>query len=638
MQELLDALIKTENVLENREFNARQDAERIIAQLSGLAKATMENLQALQDILIQFRRADKDDGYSPNQDPIDASRTQEVHYTLLKHTNAFQRVADFVDGREDWSKLAPSPIPSRVPSRPSNAEPLTHLQTGVPSGSQVTISPPRSPYQPFVEEFEGSSDEEVQAEVESYHYVPPDPDGDSSEPKPSSLESSQEQYPPTPPQVIIRTATDPELVAKMVDSPRQRAEQNPSPLHHSTSADYADSNRDSQSNERSRESGPKHLHPTELPKLMTRVDRDEKTVEELEEEMRKLQAQMEAIRIGRSATRTGDVKRKKSHRRHHHSVDLRTADDYPHQGESSRRPRASTTLGAERPRSYFEDSSSDGRRQTVTRSPRDTPLGEPTMRSPSGRIRLSPGHSPRPVRSPRTPYSATDPRTDPLDAQQTYGIEPRTSLPSVLQSSSRSARPRREVRTQSDTRTYRLSQNFDDPDVFREFFRGGGGGDFELFGPSTETPRPRAASRAQSTSPANQVPPSPRAQNPESGQKGAGVDPTVKNLPVTLEDLFNGATKKVKIRRQRYNAQIGRFLEEERILDVPIYKGLKPGSKVKFQSEGDETLDGVKELHFVLVEVCSPFPYTLHPFHLTQDLLERTSNLFSQKLRSLHVT
>jgi hypothetical protein len=613
VQELLDALYKTETVIYNRGFNARQDAEQIISQVSALAKATLENLQALQNILMKYRRADEENGYSPNQEPIGASRNQDVHYTLLKHTNAFQRVADFVDGREDWSKLAPSPIPPRIPSRSPSAEQPMHLQIGGPSGSGVTVSPPRSPYQPTVEEFEGSSDEEIQAEVESYHYCPPgEPHEQSPKRKPDENELSKEQFPPAPPQVIVRTATDPDFLANMVDSPRQRADYLSSPLHNSTSADYEGSTEDSHTNEGSREGSPPHPHPADLPRLMTRVDRREKTEEELEEEMRKLQAEMEAIRVGRSATQSGDVRRKKSRRRHHHSVDLRAADDYPHREEPPRRPRASTTLESERPRSYYDGSSSDNRRQTVTRSPRDPPAGEPLRRTPSGRARLSPGHSPRSSRSPRIPQSATDPqvdrhgRTDPVDARQAYGIDPRTSLPTVLGSSSRNTRPRRDTRTSSDTRTYRLSQNYDNPEeVFRDFVRGsGGGGDFELFGPSPiETPRPRAGSRAQSTSPANQVSPSPRSQNIDPVQNSRGVEPTVKNLPVTLEDLFHGTTKKVKIRRQRYNTQIGRFLEEERILDVPIYKGLKPGSKVKFQSEGDETLDGVKELHFILIEV-----------------------------------
>ncbi|KAF2430438.1 hypothetical protein EJ08DRAFT_649734 [Tothia fuscella] len=575
-------------------------------QVSGLAKATMENLQALQDILIQYRRADEENRYGQNNPPIDASQAKDVHYSLLKHTNAFQRVADIVDGREDWSKLSPMPIPPLVPNRSPKPEPLLHLHSGEQSGLRVTVSPPRSPYQPFVEEFEGSSDEEVQADVESYHYVPGElrtlKTFDSMVVEPEQPEQPEHQHPATPPQLVLRTATDPDLMANMVDSPRQRNEKPLSPLHMSSSAEYDDGSEGSQSREVDRDAYTEHLHPSESSRPVTRLERHDKTVAELEEEMRKLQAEMEAMRVGRSDTRASDPRRKKSRRRHHHSVDLRHADDYPHKEEPLRRPRASTTLGAERPRSYYEGSSSESRRQTVTRSPRDAPLDQPMRRTPSGRIRLSPGHSPRnPPRSPRIIQSATDPevdrygRADPMDATQTYGVDPCTSLPTVIEN--RNTRPRR------DTRTQRLS---DDPEVFREFFHQGtsGGGDFELFGPPPNEPRrPRASSRtqSQSTSPGNQVPPSPRPQTIVEPPL-QGTEPTTKHLPVTLEDLFHGTTKKVKIRRQRYNTTTGRFVEQERILDVPIYKGLKPGSKVKFQSEGDETVDGIKELHFVLQE------------------------------------
>jgi DnaJ family protein B protein 4 len=152
-------------------------------------------------------------------------------------------------------------------------------------------------------------------------------------------------------------------------------------------------------------------------------------------------------------------------------------------------------------------------------------------------------------------------------------------------------------------RANRLSQHFEGSDDFRDYFRQGLGGaqDFELFGPSSAGTRPRGDSRANSTSPATQVPPSPRPQNVDSE---VGDVPTVRKLPVTLEELYYGTTKRVKIKRLRYHTQLGRLLDEEKVLDVPIYKGLKPGSKVKFQSEGDETILGsTKELHFVLIEV-----------------------------------
>lgn len=51
----------------------------------------------------------------------------------------------------------------------------------------------------------------------------------------------------------------------------------------------------------------------------------------------------------------------------------------------------------------------------------------------------------------------------------------------------------------------------------------------------------------------------------------------------------------------------GRPKEEVKSLDVPIYRGLKPRSKIKFQGEGGVSPLGYKQdLHFILVEKAHP--------------------------------
>jgi DnaJ family protein B protein 4 len=79
---------------------------------------------------------------------------------------------------------------------------------------------------------------------------------------------------------------------------------------------------------------------------------------------------------------------------------------------------------------------------------------------------------------------------------------------------------------------------------------------------------------------------------------------TEKKLPVSLEDLCNGASKKVRFHRKVPDARGMRLVLEEVILDVPIYKGLKPGSRVKFRGEGDyvEWTAQRGDLWFLLVE------------------------------------
>jgi len=602
VQALLDALINAETFVYKPDFNARHDATRIVSQLGSLAKATMSNLQDLQDFLTMYRHGQKSSDRSPKQDTIDRSHVEDIRYILLKHTTAFQRVTELIGDREDWSKLSPreTPAPPRAPGN-LDAPNLDYLQVG--GASNVSISAPVSPYQPTVEEVEDTSDEEDQQYVQTYRYVPPE---DSSSSKPFNVEAPRRGGSPAPPQVIVRTATDPNLVEGMVDSPQQPTEPKSSPLQFSSSADDVVVDAIPQLRNEGERTLSEYLQPSELPKAMTQVHRREKTVEELQQEMNRLRDEMELLRVSRMTTESSEVKRQKSRRRHRHSVDLRLADDYPHQDPLPSRPRASTTL--ERPRSYIDDSSSDSRKQSLANSTRDPPQDYFMRRTPSGKSRLSPGQSPRaPPRSPRL----TDPQIDkygrndlldqglgPAYAAEMYGPDPRTSLPTVLESSRREPRSRRNT----GTRSHRVSQNLEDPEGLREFLRqeSGPGGDFELFGPSTET-RPRAGSRAQSNSPNNQASMGPR---PTSVEPGSAGDSTIRELPVTLEELFYGTSKRVRIYRKRYSTQIGRFTDEERILDVPIYKGLKPGSKVKFQSEGDETMQGMKDLHFVLMEVC----------------------------------
>lgn len=126
----------------------------------------------------------------------------------------------------------------------------------------------------------------------------------------------------------------------------------------------------------------------------------------------------------------------------------------------------------------------------------------------------------------------------------------------------------------------------DEEDLFSAF--GGGGG----FGGSPFGARP-SAQRGRSSMNGGMP---RRQQTPE-------VTVVEKPLPVTLEDLFAGCTKKMKIKRKTYDDQTGKQAVQDRILEVPIKKGLKPGSKIKFAGVGDQVEGGVQDLHFVVEEV-----------------------------------
>lgn len=147
---------------------------------------------------------------------------------------------------------------------------------------------------------------------------------------------------------------------------------------------------------------------------------------------------------------------------------------------------------------------------------------------------------------------------------------------------------------------------FSDPkDIFAEFMRGGGasmggggGGamdDDDIFGgfSSFGGGRPSGGRSASGFG--------GRRREPE-------VETTVveKPLQVSLEDTFNGTTKKLKVQRKTYDSQTGKQSVEDKILSVPIKRGLKAGSKIKYPDMGDQVEGGVQDLHFIVKEKPHP--------------------------------
>jgi len=143
-----------------------------------------------------------------------------------------------------------------------------------------------------------------------------------------------------------------------------------------------------------------------------------------------------------------------------------------------------------------------------------------------------------------------------------------------------------ESKPYENPRAFRYSTNggpggfkFANPeDVFAEFFRGSGEPDSNPFG-------------------------QPHGEKPDRKQQPA-PEATVLEKPLlcTLEELFNGTTKKMKIKRKTYDAA-GKPITEDRILQVPIKPGLKAGSKIKFTNVGDQIEGGTQDIHFVIGEV-----------------------------------
>jgi DnaJ homolog subfamily B member 4 len=159
-------------------------------------------------------------------------------------------------------------------------------------------------------------------------------------------------------------------------------------------------------------------------------------------------------------------------------------------------------------------------------------------------------------------------------------------------------------------RTYRFSTGgggggfspSDPNDIFSSFFKSGGanmGDDDDIFAQFAGFGGGRPGMNTTRRS-------SRRAPEPE-------VMTVERQLPVSLEDLFNGAHKRMKINRKTYDARTGKRNVQDKILEMDIKPGLKAGSKIKFKGWGDEDESGnVQDLHFIVTEVSSlPFPATM---------------------------
>jgi DnaJ homolog subfamily B member 4 len=138
--------------------------------------------------------------------------------------------------------------------------------------------------------------------------------------------------------------------------------------------------------------------------------------------------------------------------------------------------------------------------------------------------------------------------------------------------------------------------SFSDPnDVFSSFGRSGGAGLgadnddlFDLLSGLRGAGGGGGSRRTSSFRPA-------RPQTPE-------VTVVEKPLLVSLEDLYKGTTKKMKIKRKVFDQTTGQRTVQDKILEIPIKPGLKAGSKVKFAGVGDQEEGGSQDLHFIVTE------------------------------------
>ena len=76
-----------------------------------------------------------------------------------------------------------------------------------------------------------------------------------------------------------------------------------------------------------------------------------------------------------------------------------------------------------------------------------------------------------------------------------------------------------------------------------------------------------------------------KRQRKQSLKKG---EPCEYDLCSTLDDLYNGKKKKMKIARRRLQPD-GSYKDESTVLTIDIKKGWKEGTKITFHNEGNES-------------------------------------------------
>lgn len=105
--------------------------------------------------------------------------------------------------------------------------------------------------------------------------------------------------------------------------------------------------------------------------------------------------------------------------------------------------------------------------------------------------------------------------------------------------------------------------------------------------------------------------PAPRAQRAATPE----VTVVERPLPVTLEEMFKGAHKKMKITQKSFDED-GKRTVKDRIMEMDIRPGMKKGSKIKFANVSNQEEGGRQDIHFIVEEVRLQTQYVPELGHL----------------------
>lgn len=148
--------------------------------------------------------------------------------------------------------------------------------------------------------------------------------------------------------------------------------------------------------------------------------------------------------------------------------------------------------------------------------------------------------------------------------------------------------------------------------VFANFF-GGSNPFMDFFATETEPKRPLTTSTTKFAEPKfGDYFGGMHGMNRPENQPGIGAGP-IKNPPVettmdfTLEELYNGTVRKVKISRKVLTEDGTTTTAMEKTLTIEIQKGLKDGTRITFQNQGDQGPNSIPaDLIFIVRELPHP--------------------------------
>lgn len=153
-------------------------------------------------------------------------------------------------------------------------------------------------------------------------------------------------------------------------------------------------------------------------------------------------------------------------------------------------------------------------------------------------------------------------------------------------------------------------------DIFRNFAKGGGGGGmgmgmgmeddddlFSMLGGGLGGGFPGAGGRGRGFKSAHGGG-GPGFQQQQQPRRAPTPEPTVveKELPLTLEELFNGTSKKVTTKSKAFGPS-GKRTTQDITLEANIKPGLRTGSKIKYRGVGEGEEGGKQDVHLIVTEV-----------------------------------